>query len=185
MRFAPEDIQAIHELLAPIIGREAWGVHVGYGAQLTIHFGAGRTETRTTRSGKQWSSTHGEWDVWTDSCVWRLEDATSVLAAYEDPRLLMDSAFARLNGRRLLSIDVSPTSADTVFTFDDGILLRLFSIYMDPDGDHAHWMLFAPAHQVLVIGPSTRWSYERSDKRSDPSVKSDAVIDNGPGGQAP
>jgi len=185
MPFAPEDIQAIHELLAPIIGREAWGVHVGYGAQLTIHFGAGRTETRTIRSGKQWSSTHGEWDVWTDSCVWRLEDATSVLAAYEDPRPLMDSAFARLNGRRLLSIDVSPTSADTVFTFDDGILLRLFSIYMDPDGDQAHWMLFAPAHQVLVIGPSTRWSYERSDKRSDPSVKSDAVIDNGPGGQAP
>ena len=81
MAFTRDDLQAIHEQLAPIIGREAWGVEMGYGARLTIHFGAGTTETRTLRSGRQWSRTRGEWDVWTVSCVWRLEDETGVLAA--------------------------------------------------------------------------------------------------------
>ncbi len=108
--------------------------------------------------------------------MWRLEDATGVLTAYEDPRPLMDSALARLNGRRLLSVDISPASADTVFTFDDGVLVRLVSVYMDPEGDQEHWMLFAPAHQVLVIGPSTHWAYERSDKHGDLGVKPDAAI---------
>lgn len=176
MPLTPDALQAIHALLAPVIGREAWGVHLGYGAGLTIHFGADKSETRTTRSGRQWVRTRGEWDIWTVSCVWRLEDATGILAAYEDPRPLQDQALTRLNGRRLLSIDISPTSADTVFTFNDEVVVRLFSIYMDPQGDQEHWMLFGPAHYVLVLGPGTQWASKRSDVSTDPLAVSDQAI---------
>lgn len=176
MPFTPEDLQAIQVTLAPVIGHEAWGVHAGYGARLTINFGEGTTENRRTRCGRPWSFTRGAWYIWTVSSVWRLEDANGVLAAYEDPRPIMDPAVARLAGRRLLSVDICPISADTVFSFDGGLVLRLFSVHMDPEGDHEHWMLFGPEHTLLVIGPSTRWANTRSDEAGGPVAKSEAAI---------
>lgn len=176
MPLTPDTLHAIHALLAPIIGRRAWGVHLGYGACLTIHFGADESETRTTRSGRQWVRTRGEWDIWTVSCAWRLEDDSGVLAAYEDPRPLQDQALTRPNGRRLLSIDISPASADTVFTFDDGVVVRLFSLYMDPQGDQEHWMLFGPADHVLVLGPGTEWASKQNTGSIDPLTVSDHAI---------
>lgn len=170
------DMQAIQDVIAPVIGREAWEVHAGYGARLTINFGEGTTEHRTTRSGRHWSFTQGEWHIWTTSSVWRLENASGVLAAYEDPAPIRDQALARLNGCRLLSVEISPISADTVFIFTGGLVLRLFSVYMDPAGDNEHWMLFTPANKVLVIGPSARWAYTNSNESALSAFKADAAI---------
>jgi len=103
-------------------------------------------------------ATRGEWILWTDSSMWRLEGTNGVLTAWEDPRPIMAAAIAQLNGRRLRSVEIAPLSADTTCTFEGGLVLRLFSTYMDPEGDDAHWMLFVPQDRVLVLGPSTRWA---------------------------
>ena len=168
MPLTRDDIDAIQALLAPVVGREAWGVHAGYGARLTVNFGTGTTKIRTTRSGRVWSTTRGEWQLWTAFDVWRLEDETGVLAAYEDPRPVMDPAVERLNGHRLLSVEVSPRTLDTTFTFDGGLILRLFPVYMDPESDYEHWMLFAPSDNLLVLGPGLQWSHTKSN--SSPSA---------------
>jgi hypothetical protein len=89
----------------------------------------------------------------------------------------MNPAVARLDGHRLLSVDICPISADTVFSFDGGLVLRLFSVYMDPEGDYKHWMLFGPEHTLLVIGPSTRWANTRSDEGRGRVVKPEPAIE--------
>ncbi len=77
MPLTPQDLHAIQAAVAPVIGREAWGVHLGYGGRLTLCFGQDRSATRTLRSGQQWVETRGEWILWTDSVMWRLEDTDS------------------------------------------------------------------------------------------------------------
>jgi hypothetical protein len=80
MPLTQDDIQAIQDALASVIGREAWGVHIGYGATIGVNFGPAQTEIY-----RRWSRTRGEWILWTDSSVWLIEDDKGVLAAYEDP----------------------------------------------------------------------------------------------------
>ena len=111
MPLTPQDLHAIQAAVAPVIGREAWGVHLGYGGRLTLCFGQDRSATRTLRSGQQWVETREEWILWTDSVMWRLEDTHGVLTAWEDPRPIMAAAIAQLNGRRLRSVEIAPLSA--------------------------------------------------------------------------
>jgi hypothetical protein len=166
MAFSQNDLEAINGILAPVLGREAWDAHIGYGARISINFGEARVSTRG-----RWTSTDGEWVFWIDTCAWRIEDQNGVLSAWEDPDPIIKKAVERLNGRALLGVDISPVNADTVLRFADGLLLRLFPIYMDPQGDEEHWHLFSWS-DALTLGPGTSWSYKPSDaglsrKRSD------------------
>lgn len=166
MPLTQEDLQAIHELLAPVIGREAWGAEVGYAGRLTVNFGIARTET--TRNG--WSYTLGEWRLWTTWGPWRIETEAEALATSEDPGPVRRPAVERLNGHRLIGVDISPITADTTFTFDDGLMLRIFNIYMDTREDHDHWWFFLPHGNVLTVGPSTRWSYDKGEGYYEPTT---------------
>lgn len=170
MPFTQHDIHAIHVALTPVIGRKAWGAHLGYGATLGLNFGAARTEVY-----RRWSSTRGEWILWTDSSAWLIEDDTGVLAASEDPAPLLVQAAERLNGQRLLAMEISATNAGTTFSFEEGLVLRLFPRYMDPHEDQTHWILVGPDDQNLSIGPGTTWSARRDTRGA--GFETDVAID--------
>jgi hypothetical protein len=70
---------------------------------------------------------------------------------------------------------MSPTNAITAFTFDGGLILRLFPRYMDPSAGQTHWILFAPGDENLAVGPGTTWSYRGDESRA--GFKADAAID--------
>lgn len=161
-----EDLQSIHDVLAPVIGRETWGVQVGYAGRLTVNFGIARTET--LRNGR--SFTRGDWQLWTTWSPWRVETEAEALAASEDPDPVRHAAVERLNGRLLRAIDISPITADTTFLFDGGLMLRIFNVYMDPREDHDHWMVFLPSGDVLTLGPSAQWSYGKGEGHPTPTT---------------
>jgi hypothetical protein len=155
------DVQAIGEIVQPLLGSAAWNAGIGHGSFLTIEFGAAQ-EAGRRRDGKAF--VHGEWHLWVYLSAWRVETATAVLGASEDSRDRMMAAATALNGRPLVAVELSHPSLDTSFCFEGDHLLRVFPIYTSPDeADAEHWMLFTPGHMVLNVGPASRWSYRRSD----------------------
>lgn len=93
------------------------------------------------------------------NCAWRLEEGDKILAASEDERDKLEFAIQRLESLVLQSIELLPPAWDTVFKFENQVVLRLFSIHFE---DYEHWMLYTPDDNVLSAGPGSSWSYENS-----------------------
>lgn len=142
-----EDSTRIRALIAPLLGRVAWDVALGYSTFITLEFGEPREVD---------GHTHGAWHIWVYGADWRLEEHDRILAGSSDDREKQAAAVKRLEGLALQAIDVLPPALDTVLTFDDGVTLRLFATY---SADMDHWMLFMPNGHVLTLGPGTSWSY--------------------------
>ncbi|HEX6293045.1 MAG TPA: hypothetical protein VFZ66_27935 [Herpetosiphonaceae bacterium] len=149
MAVTDKDVQRIQNTLAPLIGQPAWGVSLGIGSFITLEFGA-------PTGGGASKHIHGEWHLWIYYCAWRLEQGDQVLAGSEDPRPKMESAVRQLEGLDLQAVDLVLPGLDTIFTFGNGFILRIFPVYSE---EHDHWMLYTPDNNVLVLGPGTNWSY--------------------------
>jgi hypothetical protein len=81
-----------------------------------------------------------------------------IVASSEDPRERLQGAVRYLDGRELSLVRMEQPSLSAAFYFDDGIVLRTFSIY---SADHEHWMLYLPDGNVFTAGPGTSWSLGR------------------------
>lgn len=145
------NIDKIKSKFNSLLGQKAWNVSLGVGSFLTLEFGKPLP--------KKHGTVYGEWHLWIYCCVWRLEEAGKVLVASEDDRSKIQSAIVCLEGLSLQSIEIHPPIWDTVFTFENQVILRLFSIHSE---EYEHWMLFVPDGNVLTLGPGSDWSYESS-----------------------
>ena len=148
------DIHEIQAKMAPLLGQKAWGASLGVGSFITLEFGV-----PLPRRGKH-GRTHGEWHLWIYMCGWRLEKGNEVLGASEDPRPKLEAAVKGMEGLALHSVELLRPAWDTIFTFEDQVVLRTFSIYSNSEENDEYWKLFAPDGNILLIGPGTRWSYE-------------------------
>jgi len=68
----------------------------------------------------------------------------------------LEIAVKRMDGLALLRVDIRHPMLDTVFTFEQDVVLRLFAEY---SSEMEHWMLVVPDGNVLTLGPGTMWSY--------------------------
>ena len=123
-----------------LIGLPAWGVELGDGSFVTVNFGAPSAQDPKC----------GEFFLWVYYTAWRIEDPERIVGCYGDEREEMQAAVARLEGKRLLSIEVEGLSLSARFEFDDGLVLRTFSIYTTAT---EHWALQIPSGQWAVAGP--------------------------------
>jgi hypothetical protein len=88
---------------APLIGQKAQGCWLGYGTALFLEFGEPQSpnDLRNHRSG--------EWSLWCDQILWRIEHEDRVLGGCEDDEPTMDRAIEQLNGHILSSwADIAP-----------------------------------------------------------------------------
>lgn len=154
MSVTEADIHYIQEKFIPLQGKRAWGASLGIGSFVTIEFG--EPLSPTGNKGR----THGEWHLWIYNSAWRLEEENKkVLAASEDPRSKLEVAIQRLEGLAFYSVKLFTPALETVFTFEQGVVLRVFPIYSE---EFEHWMLYTPDGNVLVAGPGSSWSYQSS-----------------------
>ena len=153
MAVTETDIRQIQALINPILSQKAWGTSLGFGSFITLEFG------NLLPSNQERQQTHGEWHLWIYDCAWRIEEGNEVLASSEDPRPKLELAVQRLEGLALNSVELLPPAWDTVFRFDEQVVLRSFSIYSE---ESEHWMLYTPDRKVISVGPGSSWSYESS-----------------------
>jgi len=129
-------------LTAGLIGLPAWGAEVGHGSFVTMNFGAALAQ----------EPEYGEFFLWVFCTAWRIEDPERVVGSCEDEREEMQAAVGRLEGKRLLSVAVESLSLSARFEFDEGLVLRTFSIFTT---DTDHWMLRLPSGQWVHAGPGS------------------------------
>lgn len=91
-----------------------------------------------------------------------------MLVACEDSRSKIALELQKIEGMNLKSVKFIPPLWDTLFTFDNQLALRTFSLYSDPSDPEEEgaedWMLFMPDGNVLAVGPGSQWCCEKSSK---------------------
>jgi hypothetical protein len=128
-------LETVEQFLLPIIGLPAWGVKQGHGSFLTFEFGDPKLEVHEWQSNSKGVSrsahVHGRWHLWIYCCHWRATQDGTKLAWSEDPSDLIGRAAARLNGQKLLAVEVDRDKGRSSFIFDLGCVLETWP-YDDP-----------------------------------------------------
>jgi hypothetical protein len=151
-----ENIAEIHTKLQGVLGEKAWGVARGIGSFVTMEFGQ---PLQPEHSGKQ---SHGKWHLWVYGGEWRLEKGGYVIAASEDNQTKIEAKIQCIEGCIFQSFEVITPALDAVLTFEQEIVLRIFSIYSEETEDRGmdSWMLFTPDRgNVITIHAGGQWSY--------------------------
>lgn len=151
-----KNIADIQAKLQGVIGEKAWGVEHGIGTFVTIEFGQ-RMPAKYPR-GKS----HGEWHLWVYGGAWRLEKGEQVVVASEDDQAKIEKEIRCIEGCVLQSFEVVTPALDALLTFEQEIVLRIFSIYSEETEDRGmdNWKLFTPdAGNVITVHPGGKWSY--------------------------
>ncbi len=129
---------------APLIGQKARGCWLGYGSVLFLEFGEPQP------LGDREHHPRGEWGLWCDQVLWRIEQGDHVLAGSEDDRPIMESAIEQINGRVLLSGQVSESTGDSLLEFADHFVLKTFVTTTQED---ARWQLRHGDAEHAFLGP--------------------------------
>ena len=138
------------ELPAPdpfriLLGQKANGCWLGYGSVLFLEFGE-RTLADDLRHHRS-----GEWSLWCDQVLWRIEQGQRVVAGSEDDRETMETAVAKLNGHTLISAAIDPETRDSVLMFTDDLVLRTFVLTSEED---ARWNFRQGDSEFVLVGPA-------------------------------
>ena len=158
MTITERDILEIQAIIKPLLGKKAWGVFLGFGSFITLQFGSSVPLERMPKLP------HGEWHLWITYCAWRLEEKDVFLAGCEDPRPELEQAVQHMEGLPLCSVLITAPAMETVLTFGDGVVLRLFPVHSI---EAESWKLYTPDGKVLCIGPGAKWSYKSSSEPRD------------------
>ena len=105
---------------------------------------------------------HGEWHLWIHGSVWRLEKEEQVAMASEDDQTKIETEIQCLEGCALQSFEIVTPALDAILTFEQEIVLRIFSIYSEETEGRGMdiWILFTTdAGNVLTVHPGGKWSY--------------------------
>jgi hypothetical protein len=151
-----EPDQSAQDPLHVLLGQTADGCWIGYGAVLFLEFGE-----LTFVDGRR-KHPCGEWSLWCDQILWRMEQGSRVLAGSEDDAEVMEAAIAHLNGRTLISAAVDPDTGHSTFMFTDELVLRTFVVTSEED---ARWNL---GHRDSPDSPWVGPPYEKLCPRDGP-----------------
>ncbi|HEY3992059.1 MAG TPA: hypothetical protein VGM01_04170 [Ktedonobacteraceae bacterium] len=156
MALFKKDITEIQTKLRGVIGKKAWGVKHGIGTFVTMEFG------KPVPSKRPGGKSHGEWHLWVYGGAWRLEKGEQVLVASEDDQTKIETEIQCLERHTLQSFEILTPALDAVLTFEQDIVLRIFSIYSEETEDRGmdNWRLYTPdAGSVITVHPGGKWSY--------------------------
>jgi hypothetical protein len=147
-------LSEIYKLINPLLGQRIWKAWLGEGNFLILELGSQINDPKLKRP-------RGEWTLWVYMAAWRLETSAEIVTASEDEREKITVNIKQLEGLGVESIEVIYPSLDTTILFENGITLKIFSVYSD---EETHWKLFMPNDKVLLVGPSNSWIYGNSNE---------------------
>jgi hypothetical protein len=152
------DLEQLREIISGVIGEICWRASLSYGDELSLHIGARIPYSQKSLAGKE----KGEWILGTRGSLWKLDSVSETLTTSEDaPEIIRQKAHA-IEGTTITSFETSYPELALTITFDNGCKLALMPSPED-DFDLPYWEMFTPHGMILKVGPSTMWSYTRSD----------------------
>ena len=136
----------VDAFIGPLLGLPAWGVKQGHGSFLTFEFGqpkleVGKPRQSDERGSRRTAYVHGEWHLWIYCCNWRASQDGAELAWSEDATEAIGRAVGRLNGQKLIGVDVAPAEGSSTFKFDLGGVLETWPYGDDPTDEQ--WIILS------------------------------------------
>jgi hypothetical protein len=149
--------------MSPVLGLPAWGVTQGHGSFLTLDFGSPQRviieRDEAKRRLKIPADECGDWHLWIFCCHWCIRLDGMQLAWSEDSRELIGHISSRLNGLKLVAVDIDPERGASTFAFELGFTLETWPYEDDPHSEQ--WMFFSRtdvltyrADGAFALGPS-------------------------------
>lgn len=165
----------IRDAFKPIIGLPCWGLNHERYLNLSMNFGkpslrivrepfksSARSPAVRRNAARRIVSVRGEWWLWIYCCYWRLILDGHVLVTGSSSFPRIERAIRRLQGQKLVSVEVKPETGATRFAFDLGAVLdcRRF----ERDSDEQLWTLYQPRGYVLAVHGNGTFIHDRGAK---------------------
>lgn len=126
-----------------MLGLPAWGVKQGHGSFLTFEFGEPTLEVHERQSSdgglRRSAYVRGKWHLWIYCCHWKAFQDQVQLAWSEDANELIARGADRLNGQKLVAVNVHPTTGRSTISFDLGGSLETWPYGDDPTDEQ--WII--------------------------------------------
>jgi hypothetical protein len=154
----------IYSIIEKIKNIPCWSVEQGYGSFLTFEFGQPHLEVReplleNAKKHLRYRAVkvHGEWHLWIYCCSWEIYLNSRLIAHSESPRRKIRNALKYINGQKIIKVEIDCETADTVFYFDLGGVLRTEHYN---DDIYEQWMLYEPQGNVLSVRNDGMYCYQ-------------------------
>jgi hypothetical protein len=148
------DMEQIEKNVAFLVGRSTWGVELGIGSFVTMNWGE-------SLPSDQDGFVYGEWYMWLYCCGWRIEQTHSIIVGSYDSPAVIEESIQNLEGKKVISVELSPNLGDLVLTFENELVLKVFN---ESSQAASAWMLFTPEKHVIKAGPGSLWSYTPAEE---------------------
>lgn len=156
MRLTPEEHNEMLSIIRPMYGYSAWDAKLGVGSFITMNFGSSIGLIGKSKRPR------GEWYLWIYHCAWQFIEKGQAVVGSEDDQEALKSLIKKLEGKRIIDIEINRETFNTRFIFEDDICLSTFPLTFLENFEH--WMIYTPDSKVLTAGPGLQWSYESSGK---------------------
>jgi hypothetical protein len=148
---------------SPLIGQSVTQIREGYAARLFISFGQLTPSDYQRRDGSP-GSPHGAFELTNMSSLsgWKIVLNGHKLASSESPERRRANALQRLEGKRLLSLEIEAVSKATVLRFSKGLMIVTKNLAGSRE-QTPHWSLRISKHNwppVVLMGTGYRWRME-------------------------
>jgi hypothetical protein len=165
----------IEKTFRELFGQPCWGIDHSRWLNLWINFGKPSLRVREPYKTKSKSNfiresasrrgvyIQGQWQLNVFYCFWQLRNNDQLLATGSSSRPRIDRAISKLDGQKLISVQISQKTGATRFKFDLGCVLNCRPI--GDDGEADLWTLYKPnGYTVSVQGNGTFCHQPRSQR---------------------
>lgn len=167
------NVTCISKTFQQLFGEPCWGLHYDPQLNLSMNFGTpslrvlrepfktkSKSETVQRLAARRLVKIRGRWWLLLSCCHWLLSSAEHRLATSSSSYRRIQCAIRQLNGQKLISAQIEPTTGATRFGFDLGGVLecRRFG----KDSNEELWILYKPSRYCLSVYANGAFSHQRS-----------------------
>lgn len=165
----------IQKTFRELYGQPCWGIDYSKTLNLWIQFGEPYLRVREPYQTKRKSKLaldmvsrrlvlpRGRWRLWVYCSYWRLSRNGDLLALFSASHQRIRQAISKLNGEKLVSVEINPETGFTRFAFDLGCLLECRRF--EKQGDDPLWVLYKPNGYTLSVYGDGTYCHDRASER--------------------
>jgi hypothetical protein len=167
----------IQKTFRELYGQPCWGIDYSKFLNLWINFGEPRlyvrepyqtkrkTKVALDMASRRVARPRGEWRLWIYCSNWRLSKNGDSLAFSSSSYKRIQLAINKLNGERLVSVQINPKTGLTRFSFDLGCFLECRRF--EKETDDALWVLYKPSGYTLSVHGNGTYCHQRASERQE------------------
>lgn len=155
------DQELLGHYFSPLNELPCWNATAEYGSWIRLQFGAPHLNIREGNPASTISSMKrravfvaGDFELWIEMGAWEMFENGKRVFHSEQPRNQLRRAAGRLNGQKLLKVELVVHPMATVFSFDEGSQLKVCAT-TDAKPDEPLWHVYSASNFLSLLASGT------------------------------